>query len=86
MLFLLGREQTSRRDAERDSLEETMNAGLIKRSSMLDVDVGAADLVKLLLNSFDGGFNSLILVLQLPGWEVSTVPMCSSVSQSKHCC
>lgn len=81
-LFLLGREHTLNRDAETDSLKETMNAGLIKRSSMLDVDVGTTGLVKLLLNSFDGGFNSLILVLQLPGWEVSTVTMRLSVSQN----
>lgn len=63
VLFLLGREHTSHRDAERDYLEEAMNVGLIKRSSMLDVDVGATASVELLIKSFDNGFNSLILVL-----------------------
>lgn len=57
-----------------------MNAGLIKRSSMLDVDVGATAPVKLLIKSFDSVFNSLILVLWFPGWEVSTVTLCSLVS------
>lgn len=80
VLFLLGKEHTSPGDAEGDSLEETMSAAAIKTSSMLDVDLGATALVKLLIKSFDSGFNSLILVLQFPGWEVSTVPMCLSVS------
>lgn len=79
VLFLLGREHTSPRNAERGSLEETMSTGLIKRSSMLHVELGATALVKLLIKSFGSGFNSLILVLQFPGWEVSTVTMCSSV-------
>lgn len=82
VLFLLGRGHTSHRDAGRDSLEETMNAGLIKRSCMLDVDVGATAPVKLLIKSFDSAFNSLILVLWFPGWDVPTVTVCSSVSQN----
>lgn len=52
VLFLLSKELTSHGDAERDSLEERMNIGLVKRSSMLDVDVGATAQVKLLLKSF----------------------------------
>lgn len=57
-----------------------MNTGLIKRSSMLDVEVGATAPVRLLSKSFDRVFNSSILVLWFPGWEVSTVTLCLSVS------
>lgn len=84
VLFLLGREHPSHRGAERHSLEETVNAGLTKRSSMLDVDVGATAPVKLLIKSFGSGFRTLILILWFPGWEVSSLHV--FISQSKHCC
>ena len=48
--------------------------------------LGVGDLVELLIKSFDSGFNSLMLVLQFPGWETSTVTVCSLATLNTAVC